>query len=519
MSNRIVEFIIRAKDEVTGKLKGISKETAQTGASASAAKPPIDSVKKSMEDMADGAKESKKALSDVNDEFSEMISEMRGSRREIMSSVGVFGMLTGAWTLGVNIGYKVCDVLREMGIMSEDYQKIIEREKRFLDLRNRALAEFVEEEKKSLAEINSYHDGGLKKLDQTIQKTEALEAARKKAAQAERARIAAETDINEKVALSQGWDPDAIKLTYADERRRQNADTGIEDAKSEAAAAERAINASKDRLDEASARVENFQNKIFDANQEITNLLRKLQRPEISEGARDTMTASLEMARKAKELAEFELAAAEERKAIANDTVEVAKAEAEAARKGIEAAMAVRERAESEYQADLESYWAKVDEEDRKRHEEELEAVRKQMEERRKLQEEADRAAHLRRVEDVRAEVQAWAQAQREAGDRLGRAKAASAQAWAWYRDPEAFARQRQEERDDIEAQKRFLKDEDKLKRLTNWRTRELSDEQEVVRRVVFTREEERAAQVALEAIAENTKNTNELLESLLTMA
>jgi len=149
--------------------------------------------------------------------------------------------------------------------------------------------------------------------------------------------------------------------------------------------------------------------------------------------------------------------------------------------------------------------------------EKELAAIREQQDERRRLQDEADRAAHARRVEDVRAEAAAGEQAQAAAADRLARARAAADQAWSWYRDPEAFRARLKEERADEEARKRFGRDEDRLTRMSGWRTRELSDDQEAVRRVVLAREEERRAEQALAAIEKNTAGLEAMLRTLLT--
>lgn len=149
--------------------------------------------------------------------------------------------------------------------------------------------------------------------------------------------------------------------------------------------------------------------------------------------------------------------------------------------------------------------------------EKELAAIRAQQDERRRLQDEADRAAHARRVEDVRAEAAAGEQAQAAAADRLARARAAADQAWSWYRDPEAFRARLKEERADEEARKRFTRDEDRLTRMRGWRTRELSDDQEAVRRVVLAREEERRAEQALAAIEKNTAGLEAMLRTLLT--
>ena len=122
------------------------------------------------------------------------------------------------------------------------------------------------------------------------------------------------------------------------------------------------------------------------------------------------------------------------------------------------------------------------------------------------------------RIKGVRKEADARAESERTASDRLARAKAAVNTTWGWYRDPESFRAQLAEEKAEGDARKQFERDSDRLRRQTGWRTAKLSDEQEAVRRVLFAREEERAAQVALDAIAAATEKTNILLEELLAM-
>lgn len=82
-----------------------------------------------------------------------------------------------------------------------------------------------------------------------------------------------------------------------------------------------------------------------------------------------------------------------------------------------------------------------------------------------------------------------------DARSRLEAAVAKESQAWGWYRDRDAWKAQIEEERADAKAQKQFERDFEKLRDRRDWRTAELSDEEEVVRRVALAREERAAAE------------------------
>lgn len=124
---------------------------------------------------------------------------------------------------------------------------------------------------------------------------------------------------------------------------------------------------------------------------------------------------------------------------------------------------------------------------------------------------------HDARVSSLRQEVQLGESMQRASADRLARARAQVSRAWGWYRDPDAFKAQLREERAESAARAQFEKDSDRLRRMTNWRSRTLSDEQEAVRRVIFARQEEQEAEQALRNIDRNTAELAEMLERLLT--
>ncbi len=144
-------------------------------------------------------------------------------------------------------------------------------------------------------------------------------------------------------------------------------------------------------------------------------------------------------------------------------------------------------------------------------------AAAKEAAERERAAIKAAQAEHRVRVNNIRKEIAVSSEAQSRASDRLARAQAAAQQAWRWYRDPESFRAQLEEEKAEAAAQVQFEKDSDRLRRMTNWRSRSLGAEQEAVRRVIFAREEEAKAEQALLKIAANTEGLREMLETLLT--
>jgi colicin import membrane protein len=100
-----------------------------------------------------------------------------------------------------------------------------------------------------------------------------------------------------------------------------------------------------------------------------------------------------------------------------------------------------------------------------------------------------------------------------DAAKRLAAAQSKVAEAWAWYRDKDKMAAQLKEEKAEAEAQKQFEKDFEDLKWRRDWRTaKDLSVDQEAVRRVALAKEEETAAQKAL---AETAKSTAQAAASL----
>ncbi len=133
-----------------------------------------------------------------------------------------------------------------------------------------------------------------------------------------------------------------------------------------------------------------------------------------------------------------------------------------------------------------------------------------------KRAEEEVHAQKLRDIAEQRAAVASAADEQRGAEARLAAAQAQVQRAWGWYRNKDSMRAQLEEEKAEAAAQSQFEKDFERLKFRRDWRTaKNLSVDEEAVRRVALAREEENAAQKAVTETAENTRRAADALESI----
>ncbi len=223
--------------------------------------------------------------------------------------------------------------------------------------------------------------------------------------------------------------------------------------------------------------------------------------------ARKAAKAKRNAEQAAKEAAEAQAKADEaangERKSLADMMAEYkAKAEEEAAKKTAEKA-AEAERREQERLA-----------REQERILEQLERERERMAEK----------AYQKEVKLAQDAVSESVQAESNARSRLDAANQRVVQAWTWYRDKDSM----QAHIDDVlaqrEAEKQWEKDFRRLQsrfRGDTWKDVDigkLSAEEEAVRQVALAKEEQAAAQKALDEIAENTRDLAAKLDELLTM-
>jgi len=222
-------------------------------------------------------------------------------------------------------------------------------------------------------------------------------------------------------------------------------------------------------------------------------------------------TTEQDRADRRSELAEKKKKAREERRAKADQMAaeKQAKMKEELARKQEEKE---QKEAEAAYEEELKKYYEMLDKE---------EEARRKMEE--QLAEEARRAEekrHEQKMKDADAEVSALQSDRSEAENRLAAAQQKTEQAWGWYRNKDTM----QAKIDDFKAQqaaeKQWAKDFEKLKsRRRDWRDVEfgqLSAADEATRQVALAKEEEQAAQKALEEIVQQETEANENLAAIL---
>ncbi|MBO7309575.1 MAG: hypothetical protein J6V38_08100 [Kiritimatiellae bacterium] len=188
-----------------------------------------------------------------------------------------------------------------------------------------------------------------------------------------------------------------------------------------------------------------------------------------------------------------------------SEAVKADTAEKDAAKAAAEAKKKAEEEAQAKADAELKEQQKLADEYDK--------AMRKAAEDEAK----AIKDARLKADKEVMAErkrrLTELTTMESDAAKRLAAAQSKVAEAWAWYRDKDKMAAQLKEEKAEEAAQKQFEKDFEDLKWRRDWRTaKDLSVDQEAVRRVALAKEEETAAQKAL---AETAKSTAQAAASL----
>lgn len=154
-------------------------------------------------------------------------------------------------------------------------------------------------------------------------------------------------------------------------------------------------------------------------------------------------------------------------------------------------------------QKDLNEEWRKIDEANAARAEVEAKASAERVEAARRQAQDATQKKRLKDIADAEAAEKIAATEAAEARTRLAAAQAQVQRAWGWYRDKGSMAAQLTEEKANADAERQYEKDFQKLKSWRpDWETaKNLSVDQEAVRRVALARREEDAAQKAVASI------------------
>lgn len=157
-----------------------------------------------------------------------------------------------------------------------------------------------------------------------------------------------------------------------------------------------------------------------------------------------------------------------------------------------------------------------------------IEAAKKAAEEKekadKKAAEEAIRLAEKEKQARIKAAEKSVAESEKAYSSmeqRLDKAREAVQTAWGWYKDKDSMQKKIDDVLEQRAAEAQWEKDFQKLKdHRRDWRDVEfgkLSAEEEAVRQVAFAKEEEKAAQIALDEIAENTAYLKGIAEALTT--
>lgn len=164
-------------------------------------------------------------------------------------------------------------------------------------------------------------------------------------------------------------------------------------------------------------------------------------------------------------------------------------------------------------QEDLNEDWRIHDEQAAKAEEERVSQVEGQrIESERKVKE-----IRLEDIADLKAAEQSAASDAAAARTRLAAAQAQVQRAWGWYRDKDSMAAQLEEEKANAEAERQYEKDFQRLKdRRPDWeKAKNLSVDQEAVKRVALARREEEEARRAVAETAANTARAAASLEAI----
>ncbi len=159
---------------------------------------------------------------------------------------------------------------------------------------------------------------------------------------------------------------------------------------------------------------------------------------------------------------------------------------------------------------------AKIEEANAK---EAAELARQEAQARAEAEKAAAAEAHRLRLGQIAEEKAAWQSALQERNDaekRLAAARGEVAKAWGWYRNKDSMRAQIEEERAEADARVQFEKDFEKLRFRRDWRTaKNLSVDDEAVRRVALAREQEHEAEQAALETAEQARRAADSLENI----
>ena len=461
--------------------------------------------------MAQGVATGAKGLAGTFGALGGTASELSGRMGKLASSArGVYG----AFVAMGPVGMVLAGVQAGVNLLTGAIQKAYNQWLHFVQLRADDMSAVLQRLKQHLFDIG---DAALKKATTEAERAtkafEALATAYLKVAKAKDATAKAGDDAaiagmrrDKAVAMNAAGNRDASAVV--------GADWDVKIAQAELEAVQREAEAAAQR-----ARDEEYQNRIrleaATANEEAAKIA-LAQAKEDEAFTRDVTNLEEEHKHTLQNLT------------IAEKTLADAANARVAAQANLDASGEAVKQAELTMAAKLATAGAAVENATRTR-KELLEAQKKAQE---AAQEREEKEAKRKADDEAKArQRREYAQMQREAQERLSSTQVALGDAqrqadasrrqadtaWSWYRSPSAWQSQRQEERDEAKAQRQFVKDFERLQKRQDWRTAQLGDKDELVRRVALAREQAEADQERLKTIQADLANAASALDAIKT--
>lgn len=530
MSGRVIEYIIRAWDK--------TKEACSSALSN------LKSFKSESKKVVEDAEENSKAADGAVERVFRSAGRLPGVFGRVQTALGRLGgtaaAVIGAFKIGWDIGTWINDkVIKPLFDVKDPIEELKKKNREMRQEWERAFKAFEER----MEEWEAHWDKEIRNTDRARENIEDLTEAYLKMHTAREKIISAKDDATiigmqrdkfdamagaespeEATALGKHHD-----ILIAEERTKQ--ELAKHDREAEASA--KRLLATEKELELAGEKRFQLQLKLWEMNDKVAyaesdasvddlgwegsiklkkrlkkeqaRLQRELERAERSEDRKRDEWKAADEAKKAEDLersnieerARLEI---DEKKKAYNDYI------ADVERKDQEAAERYEQRV-AEYQERLREKEARERERAAKEAASEEERERARAEER----------LHRQRVKYARDEVSERAAEERDAQSRLADARRSVSRAWGWYRNKESMAAQLQEEKAEAEAQRQYLKDFENLKRWrSDWRTaKNLSVDEEAVRRVALAREEEKAAEEYARQTAEATQRAADTLAAI----
>ena len=522
----IIEYVIKAWDKTK---EGLSSALSH-----------LKIFKRESRQVVEEAEENSKRADGAVERICRSAGRLPGVFGRIQRSVGALGgtamAVIGAFKIGWDIGTWLNDhVIRPLFNINDPIEELKRKNRELRQEWERAFKAFEER----MEEWESHWDAEIRNTDRTREHVEDLAEAYLKMHTAREKIISAKDDAkiigmqrDKFDAMANAESPEEATalgkhhdILIAEERAKQELAKHDREAEASAKrllATEKEVAAAYEKRNQLQFKLWELDDKIDyaesdasvdDLGWEGSNKLEKRLKKERKQLERELERADRAAGKKDDELK----AAAEAKKAddIERQNIqERARLEVDEKKKAYDDYIAEVERKDQEAAERYEQQVAAYEERIREREERERE---RELRDEERERERAEARLHQQRVRDMREEVSERVAEERDAQSRLADAQRAVSRAWGWYRDKDSMAAQLREEKAEAEAQKQYVKDFENLKRWrSDWRTaKNLSVDEEAVRRVALAKEEEKAAQEYARQTADASQRAADALEAI----